>query len=159
MNVKKQWPTYVFWILATEAAGGISALLTRKGMELYNDVIAKPPLSPPSILFPIVWVLLYALMGISAARIALSPPSDTRTNALLLYAVQLAFNFVWSILFFNLEVFGVALIWLIVLWGLILWMTLTMRRIDPVAAYLQIPYLIWVLFAAYLNAGVWVLNR
>ena len=159
MNVKKQWPTYVFWILATEAVGGISALLTRKGMELYSDVIAKPPLSPPAILFPIVWVILYALMGISAARIALSPPSDTRTNALLLYVVQLAFNFVWSILFFNLEVFGIALIWLIVLWGLILWMTLTMRKLDPVAARLQIPYLIWVLFAAYLNAGVWVLNR
>lgn len=157
--MKKQWPTYLIWILATEAVGALSAFLTRQGMDLYSNEIAKPPLSPPSIVFPIVWVILYALMGFSAARIYLSPPSENRSNALLLYVVQLAMNFVWSIIFFNFEAFGLAFFWLLVLWILILWMTLTFRKIDPLAALLQIPYLIWGLFALYLNAGVWVLNR
>ena len=97
-------------------------------------------------------------MGIGAARIYLSPASGERTKALGIYLVQLIFNFFWSIIFFNFQNFGFALIWLLALWLLILWMLLTFRRIDPPAGWMQLPYLLWVTFAAYLNFGVWRLN-
>jgi len=87
------------------------------------------------------------------------PPSAARSRSLLLFLVQLAFNFCWSLLFFNLQRFGLAFVWLMVLWGLILWMILSFRRTDSLAAWLQVPYFLWVTFAAYLNFGVWLLNR
>ena len=156
MKMKKHlWGTYGTWVLFTEAVGGLAGWLTRDGTQLYSQVITKPPLSPPSIVFPIVWVILFALMGIGAARIYLS---RERTNSLRIFLLQLAFNFFWSILFFNLQAFGAALVWLLILWGLILWMIVTFRKVEPLAAWMQIPYLLWVTFAAYLNYGVWILN-
>ena len=116
-------------------------------------------MSPPSIVFPIVWSILFALMGIGAARIYLSPAFNARTRSLMLFLIQLAFNFFWSIIFFNFQNFGFAFIWLIALWILILLMILSFREVDKLAAWLQIPYLLWVTFAAYLNLGVWLLNR
>ena len=156
---KSAWKTYAFWILLTEAVGGLSGWLTRKGSKLYETTIRQPPLSPPGIVFPIVWGILFALMGISAARLWLAPPSLARTRGLRLFFLQLFFNFFWSIIFFNLQAFGFALLWLLVLWGLILLMILTFRKTDAPAAWLQVPYLLWVSFAAYLNFGVWMLNR
>ena len=156
---KKAWKSYLRWVLATEAVGLLSAPLTREGTELYKTQVIKPALSPPASLFPIVWALLYALMGIGAARISLSPESGARTGSLRLYWVQLFFNFFWSILFFNYEAFGASFFWLVLLWALIVWMTLSFREIDRPAAALQIPYLLWVAFAGYLNFGVWMLNR
>lgn len=152
------WKTYALWIVLTEAVGALSGWLTRNSVELYKTTIVKPPLSPPAIVFPIVWTVLFALMGIGTARIYMSPASATRSRALRLSLVQLFVNFLWSILFFNLQRFGFALLWLIALWLLILWMTLTFRKLDKLSAQLQLPYLLWVAFAAYLNLGVWVLN-
>ena len=156
---KSKWKTYTFWILLTGAAGLVAGLLTREGTQIYGETIVKPPLSPPAILFPIVWTILYALMGIGAARIALSPPSDARANSLRIYLAQLFFNFGWSIIFFDFQAFGAAFIWLVMLWGLILWMILSYAKVDRTAALLQIPYLLWVTFAGYLNFGVWTLNK
>lgn len=153
-----KWIPYVLWILFTEAMGFLSGWLTRQGSELYSQAIVKPPLSPPAIVFPIVWGILFLLMGIGAARIYLAEPSPARTKSLRIFLLQLAFNFFWSILFFNFQAFGFALIWLLVLWGLILWMIFSFRQVDPLAAWLQFPYLLWVTFAAYLNFGVWRLN-
>lgn len=116
-------------------------------------------MSPPPLVFPIVWGILYALMGISAARISLSESSPQRSRGLNLFVVQLIVNFFWSPIFFNAQAFGFAFIWLLLLWALVLAMILTFREIDPLAAWLQIPYLIWLTFAAYLNLGVWYLNR
>ena len=155
---RKNWKHYLFYILLTEAVGIIAGLLIREGTKIYADTIIKPPLSPPAILFPIVWSILYALMGIGAARISLCPPSAQRKRALYLYAAQLAFNFFWSIIFFRFQAFGFALIWLLILWALILWMILAFRKLDTLAGGLQIPYLLWVSFAGYLNAGVLLLN-
>ena len=154
----RNWKTYAFWVLFSEAVGGLSGWLTRDGMKLYAAVIEKPPLSPPGIVFPIVWTILFALMGIGAARVYLSPASGARSKALGIYLVQLIFNFFLSIIFFNFQRFGFALIWLLVLWLLILWMLQSFRRIDPLAGWMQLPYLLWVTFAAYLNFGVWRLN-
>lgn len=156
---KHNWKTYALWILLTEAVGGLSGWLTRDGTQIFNETIVQPPLSPPPIVFPIVWGILYALMGISAARIYLSPPSQARSRGLNLYIIQLIVNFFWSILFFNLQAFGFAFFWLLLLWALVLWMILTFFKTDPLAAKLQIPYLLWLAFAAYLNFGVWYLNR
>ncbi len=157
-RIRPVW-AYVLGIALSEAVGLLAALLTREGMELYAAVVQKPPLTPPAVVFPIVWTILYALMGIGAARVYLAPDSAARKRGLALFLAQLAFNFVWSLLFFGLEAYGVAFVWLLVLWALILWMTLSFREVDPLAAKLQIPYLVWVLFAGYLNLGVWLLNR
>lgn len=97
-------------------------------------------------------------MGIGAARIYLASPSRERTSSLRIFLLQLAFNFFWSILFFNFQAFGAALVWLVILWGSILWMITSFHKVDPLAAWLQVPYLLWVTFAAYLNYGVWILN-
>ncbi len=160
MIMKKiNWKPYVFWILGTEAIGALSGFLTREGSKIFNEVAAQPPLSPPAILFPIVWGILYALMGFSAARIYTAAPSPARSRGLNLYIVQLVFNFFWSQIFFNAHAYGFAALWLLVLWVLVLWMILAFYKADPLAAYLQIPYLLWLTFAAYLNIGVWWLNR
>ena len=159
MKMKKHlWGTYGTWVLFTEAVGGLAGWLTREGTKLYTESIVQPPLSPPAIVFPIVWTILYALMGVSAARIWMAPPSDDRRLGLRLFAGQLAFNFFWSIIFFSLQAFGFALIWLVLLWVLILCMVRAFWKVDKIAAWLQIPYLLWVTFAAYLNYGVWRLN-
>ena len=149
----------MIWIVLTEAVGALAGFLTRDGMELYKTQVVKPPLSPPAIVFPIVWGILYALMGIGIARVWLSARSEERADAIQVYLLQLAINFTWSIFFFNLRSFGGALAVLLILLGLIFWMIFRFRRVDRPAARLQIPYVIWVCFAAYLNAGVWLLNR
>ena len=152
------WKVYAFWIVFTETVGALAGLLTRNGTKLYATSILKPPLSPPALVFPIAWAILYALMGIGAARVYLAPASGIRARGLQLFLIQLAFNFLWSVIFFNFQAFGLAFIWLVILWALILMMALTFSKTDRLSALLQIPYLLWVLFAGYLNYGVWQLN-
>ncbi len=154
---KSKLKTYIISILIAEAVGGVSAFLTNMAMDRYA-MAEKPPLTPPDIVFPIVWAILYALMGISSARIWLSPPARARTHGLIIYALQLFFNFIWSILFFNFQAYGFAFVWLVALWALIILMIVKFNETDRIAALLQIPYLLWVTFAAYLNYMVWQLN-
>jgi tryptophan-rich sensory protein len=156
---RKNWKTYAFWILLAQAVGGLSGFLTRKGSQFYAETVVKPALSPPSAAFPIVWSILFLLMGIGAARVYLAPASNNRSRALSVWLLQLGVNFFWSILFFNLRVYGLSLLWLLLLWVLIIWMILLFYRVDKPAALMQVPYLLWVTFAAYLNWGVWMLNR
>ena len=156
---KKHWLPYTIGILLPEAVGGLSALLTLGAMDSFSETVQQPPLSPPMLLFPIVWGILYALMGISATRVYPAPPSPARSRGLNLYITQLIFNFFWSLFFFHAQAYGFALFWLTVLWLLVLWMILAFRKVDAIAAWLQIPYLLWLTFAAYLNAGIWYLNR
>ena len=157
--MKKNWKPYLFWILLAEAVGGLSGWLTREGTKIYQQTIVQPPLSPPGWVFPVVWTILYALMGISAARIYQTAPSKSRSTGLNLFIAQLVVNFFWSPVFFNLQAFGLAFFWLLLLWILVFRMIRNFRMADPLAAKLQIPYLIWLTFAAYLNLGVWYLNR
>ncbi len=152
------WKPYVFWILLSEGVGVLSGWLSREGTRIFSEAVTQPPLSPPAIVFPIVWTILYLLMGISAAMVWQSPPSKARSQGLNLFISQLVFNFFWSLIFFNLKAYGFAFIWLVILWILVLAMILTFRKTDPLAAWLQIPYLLWLTFAAYLNGGVWLLN-
>ena len=155
---KTNWKIYIFWIGLSEAVGLISGLLSRSGIQSFGQNVQQPPLSPPAILFPIVWIILYALMGIGAARVSLTAQSVGRSRSLNLFIAQLIVNFFWSPIFFNAKAYGFALIWLLILWYLVLRMIFVFRKTDPLAAYLQIPYLVWLTFAAYLNYGVWTLN-
>ncbi len=137
--------------------GGLAALLIRGSLPIYQTV-NKPPLSPPSLLFPIVWTVLYLLMGFGSYLVEGSN-SGQKGRALTLYAVQLVLNFIWPVIFFNLQAFLPALIILAMLWYVVLQMILAFRDIVPLAGYLQIPYLLWLTFAFYLNFGVYLLNR
>ena len=154
----KKIKPYVISCLISLGVGGLAALLTAGDMDIYKT-LDTPPLSPPSVVFPIVWSILYALMGIGAARIWRSLPSPERSKSLNLFITQLIVNFFWSLIFFNAQAYGFAFLWLLLLWGLVLTMILQFRRIDPLATTLQIPYLVWLTFAAYLSLGVWYLNR
>lgn len=157
--MKGNWKVYAIWIGIAEAVGFLSGWLSREGMRVYSETVIQPPLSPPMWLFPVVWVILYALMGISAARIWMAPESDLRRTGLNLFVAQLVVNFFWSLIYFNLQAFGFAFVWLILLWVLVAWMIWTFYQVEPLAAWLQVPYLIWLTFAAYLNFAVWVMNR
>ncbi len=155
---KSKLKVYGLFILITEAVGTVAGLLTTLGMEKYSAV-EKPALTPPEIVFPIVWTILYALMAVGAARVWLTEESEERDKGLKLYVVQLGMNFLWSILFFNFQAYGFSFFWLIGLLAAIVLMTLTFYKSDRIAAYLQIPYILWVSFAGYLNFMVWILNR
>jgi len=137
--------------------GGLCSLLTRGGFADYAAVI-QPAFAPPAWLFPIIWTILYILMGISCYMIYTSR-HPLRGDALKIYAAQLAVNFLWPILFFVLKGFLLSFIWLLLLDMLIASMILLFFRIKPAAGLLQLPYLTWCVFASVLNISVWLLNR
>ena len=143
-------------LLIPLAVGGFSALLTMDSMEVYQN-LNQPPLSPPGWLFPVVWTILFVLMGI-AAYLVWMRDSTGRNGALFLYGIQLAMNFGWSLIFFNAQNYMLAFFWLVALWVLILLTTIRFFKETKAAGWLMIPYLLWVAFAGYLNAGVWLLN-
>ena len=147
---------YIFSILLPLTIGGLSALATANNMNIY-DKINTPPLAPPGWLFPIAWTILYILMGISAAIIFTSN-SPKKDDGLFIYAVSLALNFSWSIFFFNLQSFMIAFIILVALWLSIMITIIQYYKINKVAAWLQLPYLLWVTFAGYLNFAIILLN-
>ncbi len=141
------------------AIGALSAFFTKDNMMLYQE-ITTPPLSPPGWLFPVVWSALYILMGVSTCMIYLrrdDAMQDTR-KGLTYYAISLVLNFGWSIIFFNLRLFRFSFIWLLVLLYTIIRTVLYYKKVYPLAAYLQIPYAVWVAFAGYLNLGISILN-
>ena len=138
--------------------GGLSAYLTREGMKQVYPTLDKPPLTPPGIVFPIVWAVLYLLMGIGLALVIRKGGRGTR-GAALAWAIQLILNFGWSLLFFGRGEYLAALICLALLWLFIVVMILAFRSVSRLAAWLQVPYLLWVSFACYLNYAIWTLNR
>ncbi len=150
---------YVIGILIPLAVGGLSAFFTRNSMNLYETTV-KPDLAPPAIIFPIVWTVLYILMGIGSTIVYNSSANGIeKSNALFIYRLQLAFNFFWSIIFFNMRAFLFSFIWLVVLWVLIIVMIIKFYNINKLAGLLQIPYLLWVTFAGYLNLMIYLLNK
>lgn len=154
MNI--QWKKLVPCLLFPLAVGGLAGFLTRSSMFLF-DAVQKPPLSPPGWLFPVVWTILYLLMGFASYLVLVSEkPGQT---AWKLYVIQLIFNFFWPIFFFNLEQYLLSFVWLLLLWLLILATILWFSRSSKLAGYLLIPYLLWVTFAGYLNLGIYFLNR
>ncbi len=156
----KKLKPYIISIAIALAVGGLAAFFTRNSMDIYKT-IDRPPLSPPSILFPIVWTILYVLMGISAALVYNKRGVNYSqvSVSLSVYAISLFLNFWWSIIFFNARMYLFAFIWILLL---ILSVALTIYKywsISKPAAILQIPYLLWIIFAAYLNLGIYILNK
>lgn len=154
MNANKR--KLIIFILIPLAVGLVSGILTKNSMTMYNT-LNQPALSPPGWVFPVVWTILYILMGVSSYLIATSP-SQKKQEALLLYAIQLFLNFIWSPIFFGLGNYFLAFLVLVLLWYVIVKMIRAFFRIDPTAALLQIPYLLWITFAGYLNLAIIFLN-
>lgn len=156
----KKLKPYIVSVVIALGVGGLSAAVTSGSMEVYSK-INQPPLSPPSILFPIVWTILFALMGISSALVYQFKDTkhDAVRTALIVYGINLAVNFIWSLIFFNMQAYLFAFIWILLLLAVIVAMIVLFKRVSPLAAYLQIPYLLWVTFAAYLNLAIYILNR
>lgn len=134
----------------------LGSLATRSGMEAFEQ-LRKPRLMPPSYVFAIGWSVLYLLMAISAARIWLSDHAQMRV-ALTVYAIQLMINGIWCYVFFGAMLHGWALLLLVMLWLWVLVMIIRFCKIDRVAGLLQLPYILWLSFAVYLNFSVWLLN-
>jgi len=146
----KKYKPYIIQFVIPLLVGALAGFLTRDSMGVYSEVI-KPPLSPPPILFPIVWGILYVLMGISAVLIY-----KREGSVPLIYWLQLLVNFFWPIIFFNMEAFLFAFIWIVLLLVLIVLMIIEFYRINKLAGLLQIPYLIWTAFATYLTFFIWL---
>lgn len=147
----------LIFIVATELVGAVSALLSGNFRDFYSEII-RPPLSPPAIVFPIIWAVLYALMGISAYIIFLNR-SPQRKNALTVFAVQLAVNFSWSIVFFRFILLNAAAAIAVLLAILVAIMVYMFAKIKKAAGLINIPYLLWSIFASYLAIGTAILNK
>ena len=157
---KEKIKQIIIAIIIPLAVGGLSAFLTKDGTKAF-ETINKPALSPPSIVFPIAWTILYILMGLASYFIYRNDDYNLRfdrKNALLIYGIQLIFNFFWSIIFFNLKAYYFAFIWLLIMWALIFILLMLSKKIDKKAFYLLIPYFIWTTFAGYLNISIALLN-
>ena len=144
-------------IIIPEAVGLLSSFVTGNIGNAYNNY-TKPPLSPPGIIFPIVWGILYALMGIASYIVYEEGKGEKRREALTFYGLQLAVNFIWPIIFFRFEAYWVAVVVIFVLLALVIITALKFKEISNAAFWLLVPYIAWLLFATYLNIGVAVLN-
>ncbi len=146
---------YAKSILIPVIIGGVIGLIISRSID-YNS-LQKPPLSPPSILFPIVWTILYVLMGISYGIIDSKSLIELKTK--IIYSLQLFVNATWSLIFFTLKWRLFAFIWIIILNILVIVMIIDFFKKNKTAGLLQIPYLLWIIFASYLNLGVYLLNK
>lgn len=156
--MKTKWKQLAACIAIPLAVGAVASLLTGGCMSSF-EIMKKPPLAPPGWLFPAVWTILYVLMGVASYLVLQSQkPWEQVQSALNVYALQLVFNFFWTLIFFGLGWYLFAFIWLITLWILILITLLCFFSINKFAGILLIPYLIWVTFAGYLNLGIALLN-
>ena len=154
--MKIQWKTLIGNLIIPLAVGALAGFFTRNAMDSYQE-LQQPPLAPPSVLFPIVWTTLFILMGISAYLVSVSGDGGRYTLPKL-YWVQLVVNFLWPFIFFNLGMYLAAFLWLILLIALVIAMIAKFYQISHAAAYLQIPYLLWLIFDGYLNLGILLLN-
>ena len=155
--MRTDWKKLIACLALPLAVGGLATVLSG-GMDSYG-MFEKPPLSPPGWVFPVVWTVLYLLMGYASYLVLISgaDPAVVR-RAWLFYGLQLLANFIWPLLFFGGELYLTSLLWLIVLWILIFLTIWAFSRVDERAGDLLIPYILWVTFAAYLNLGVYLLN-
>ena len=144
-------------LLIPLSIGFLSGLLSLGGIKAFDSLV-KPPLSPPGFIFPIVWTILYVLMGISSYLIY--KENDYHSNCCLkIYLINLFVNFLWTPLFFGLNLRLFSFIWILLLDVVIVYMIICFYKVNKKAAYLQIPYVIWCLFATYLNLAFYILNR
>lgn len=146
--------------IAMTVVGGILVGLITKGSMSTYDSLKKSILNPPSIVFPIVWSILYVLMGLAAYRIYMNNKDGKNDyNGYFYYFIQLLINFLWAIIFFNLRLYGISFILIVILLVLIIITTIKFFKADKIAGTLMIPYIAWVAFASYLTFYVWMFNE
>lgn len=157
MIFKIEWKKLITSLALCLGVGAVSALITRGDMDIYKTV-NKPPLAPPGWLFPVVWTILYILMGISLYLVRTSNSRNRRTEAYIAFFAQLFLNFIWSPIFFSLRAYLFAFIVLVLMWLAIIAMIFFFSKLRKAAGYINIPYLLWVTFAGYLNIMIYILN-
>ncbi|AXY78709.1 tryptophan-rich sensory protein [Paraflavitalea soli] len=155
---REKWPLVLLSLALPLVVGGVAGAVTAQNVREWYPQLNKPFFTPPNALFAPVWTALYLLMGISLYLVLRQAPTTARKNAVILFGVQLFFNFWWSIIFFQFHLIGLALIDIVLLWSSIIWMISLIYKVSRRAANLQWPYLAWVSFATALNASVWYLN-
>lgn len=166
INSKKQYKmnkiTRILAVVVTcLAIGYFSGIVTRSSIDTWYPTLVKPSFNPPNWVFAPAWSLLYLLMGVAAGLVwdRIEYEKEAVKNALVFFAIQLALNALWSYLFFGLMNPLLALIEIFVLWLMIYETLLKFIKINKVAGYLLVPYLLWVSFATILNASIWWLNK
>lgn len=152
-----KWSELLIYVISAELAGALSGIAAGGNFGSFYDALQKPPFAPPGWLFPVAWVILYALMGLSA-YLAARTETQRSSAALKLYWAQLAVNFLWSPVFFRFRSLGGAAAVIVVLLLLVAVMTVWFGKIRRTAGILTIPYLLWTAYAAYLTIGVLLLN-
>lgn len=146
-------------ILLPLLIGISSSFLTSNAMMQFH-FLNKPPLSPPAWLFPAAWTILYVLMGFASFLVLQTAGDRTiKMRGLIFYAIQLVFNFFWTILFFNGQMYLVSFIWLVMMTALIVLAAIDFFRINRLAGLMMVPYILWCCFAGYLNMGIYILSR
>ena len=150
--MKIQWKALVTSLALSLGTGFLSSLLTPNVREEYA-MLYRPPLAPPGWIFPVVWTVLFVLMGLAAYFVAVSEDGQ-KEAALRIFVVQLLFNLGWSVIFFRFKAFLPAFLWLLILWFLVFVMVKRFSEIDELAGKLIVPYLLWLTFAAYLNLSI-----
>lgn len=140
------------------ALGAIAGMFTSQAVPDWYASLNRPSFNPPNWIFGPVWTVLYILMGVSFFIIWMQKASKVRNLAISVYFLQLLLNFAWSFIFFYFNMIGLALVEIALLWGSIILMMALFYKVKPIATYLNIPYLLWVTFAAVLNASYYVLN-
>lgn len=161
---KGDWLKLVVAVVGSELAGIIGSVFTVSSIPTWYATIVRPELSPPNWIFGPVWTTLYGLMGVAAFLVwsSYAEASEDKKKgikiALALFGIQLVLNTLWSVIFFGLQNPGAALIEILVLWLAIITTIVTFSKISKPAAWLLVPYIAWVSFAAYLNYSIWALN-
>lgn len=155
--MKKNTKILLICLAVPLLVGALSGWITKDGMEAYK-LLNKPPLSPPGWLFPVVWTILYILMGIASYLVVVSKQTENKMESLFLYGLQLAVNFLWPVFFFQCQWYFFSFLWLVLLWCLILAAARYFYTVDERAGYLMVPYLLWVTFAGYLNLFISLMN-
>ncbi|MDD3225785.1 MAG: tryptophan-rich sensory protein [Clostridium sp.] len=158
-NREKNIGDLIISIIIAEGVGILGGILGMTNSINYME-FKKPSFSPPSCVFPIVWTILYLFMGIAAYRVWIKGKQGEKiTKAGVLYIIQLILNFLWPIIFFRFELYGVAFFELLLLLVIVIMTAFEFYKIDKIAGYLMIPYILWLLFAGVLNYSIWMLNK
>lgn len=154
--LKIKWKKFIIITLVTFLVGSFFSLFTMNNMDTFKEL--SKPINVPGIVFPIVWSILYLLMSISYYNVSESNDKN-KDEAKMFYIVQLIINSLWSLIFFGFEAYLLSFIWIIILLIAVIVMIINFYKVNKTAAYLQIPYVLWILFAGYLNLGIYLLNR
>lgn len=150
------WKKLIIITVITFIVGSFFSLFTMNSMDTFKDL--SKPINVPGVLFPIVWSILYLLMSISCYLIVQSNDKDKK-EGIILYAIQLVINSLWTLIFFGFGAYLLSFIWIIILLIVVIIMLAKFYNINKIAMYINIPYVLWLLFAAYLNLGIYLLNK